>query len=213
MSAPQPSPRAPVTSSARLAALHVVVLALLGLGALMTAPGAAAHDSLISANPGQDDVVQDVPAEVILTFSAEILDLPTSMVVTGPDGDVVVEGAPTIDGQSVILDLPASLENGTYEVMWSVVSSDGHRAEDRYAFTVTAAGPSGGMEPTAGGAASETSVPEPPGDSGTSAPPEVESSARPAPGMPTWGTILIVQAGILGFAVAAALAYRRWYQR
>ena len=181
--------------------------------AVVLAPSAAAHDTLTSASPVQDAVVEDAPTEVVLTFSAEVLDLPTSMIVTGPNGEVVAEGTPTIDGRSVALDLPSSLPDGTYDVTWSVVSSDGHRTEDGYTFALAAGGPVSDPGPTSESTQQSQTPTAESMEEGPAASPEsdYDSSGRPAPGLPTWRTIIIVQVGIVAFAVAVALVYRRWH--
>ncbi|GAA3511040.1 hypothetical protein GCM10022262_39020 [Georgenia daeguensis] len=181
--------------------------------ALVTAPSARAHDTLVEASPGQDAVVEESPTEVALTFSAEILDLPTTIVVTAADGAVVAEGTPVVDGQTVRLPLPPNLPSGDYDVTWSVVSSDGHRTEDRYTFTLAAAD-----DATPSQSATESTPTTAP--QGSAQTPEASTTPDMNAGtgaqedgaswMPSWTTILIVQAGIVVLAVAAALAYKRW---
>ncbi|WP_193312738.1 copper resistance CopC family protein [Georgenia subflava] len=187
------------------------LLMLLGVAALVTAPSARAHDTLIEASPAQDAVVEAAPTAVALTFSAEILDLPTTIIVTAADGAVVAEGTPQLDGQAVRLALPPDLPNSDYDVTWSVVSSDGHRTEDSYTFTLAGAddaAPSQSATPSTPTAAPQPSQapeagPAPDADAGTTA-----QEDGPA-WMPSWTTILLVQAGIIVLAVAAALAYKR----
>ena len=189
-----------------------LVLLLLGFTALLTPAAARAHDTLIETSPGQDAVVEDAPTEVTLTFSAEVLDLPTTMVVTAADGDVVAEGTPAVDGQAVRLSLPSILPDGEYEVTWSVVSSDGHRTEDTYTFTLAADDDAAPPEPAAESAATPTAQPSAHAPGASPAPDtDADAQARGEDGwMPSWTAILNVQAGIMLLAVAVALGYKRW---
>ncbi|WP_447924973.1 copper resistance protein CopC [Georgenia muralis] len=212
-----PSTAAPRAGSAAAITARFVLVALLGVAALLTAPSAVAHDSLVEASPGQDAVVDAPPTEVALTFSAEVLDLPTTIVVSAPDGAVVAQGTPTIDAETVRLPLPQALPDGDYEVTWSIVSSDGHRTEESYTFTLAADGetrpPESATNSTsspAATAAPSTETPEPAGVE--DADPATQAPAA-AGWMPSGTSILLIQAGIVVFAVAAALAYKRWFRR
>ncbi|RPF28015.1 copper resistance CopC family protein [Georgenia muralis] len=209
-----PSPVSPRTRPAATRAAQLFLLTLLGVAGLVTAPSARAHDTLIEASPCQDAVVEEPPTEVALTFSAEILDLPTTIVVTAAGGAVVAEGTPVVDGQAVRLALPPNLPNGDYDVTWSVVSSDGHRTEDRYTFTLAAdndATPSESATESTPKTAPQPSAqtsqanPTPDTDADTAAQDDAADDW-----MPSWTTILLVQAGIVVLAIAAALAYKRW---
>lgn len=210
MPATSPGCLAPRTRLTMTRAAQSVLAMLVALVALVTAPSAQAHDTLIDASPGQGAAVEDVPTEVVLTFSAEILDLPTTIVVTASDGTTVAQGSPTVDGQAVRLALPPDLPNDDYEVTWSVVSSDGHRTENSYTFTLAAAANDTTTAPqdaAAPGTRESAQTPE------TNPAPEVDTSAQEdgSGWKPSVSTILLVQAGILVFAVAAALAYKRWW--
>ncbi len=161
-----------------------VALALVLLTA--AAPAASAHDQLISTDPQDGAVLDTAPASVGLTFSEDVLDISTTVVVAGPDGSVPVTAA--VDGTTVTATLPDGLPDGAYTVTWRVVSSDGHPVQGSFGFTVQAAG-----------SASSTT-----GDSGTTgtASPRAPTSgqrrhratlrprprprARPAPGHWAW---------------------------
>lgn len=210
---PSPGPR----PGGRLSTIPatLLLLVLVAAATLLTTPSARAHDTLIEASPGQDAVVEEPPTQVALTFSAELLDLPTRIVVAAGDGAVVAEGAAVLDGQAARLPLPTGLPNGDYDVTWSVVSSDGHRTEDTYTFTLAAADNAAPAE-----SAVESAAPAPrPSAQAPEAGPAPETNADRAQErgddgwMPSWTTILLVQAGIMVFAVVAALGYKRWRTR
>lgn len=205
----------PVAQRARPAATlaaGLVLLVLLGVMAVVTAPSARAHDTLIEASPGQDATVKEVPTEVALTFSAEILDLPTSIVVTAADGAVVAEGTPAVDGPTARLTLPPALPNGAYDVTWSVVSSDGHRTDDSYTFTLAAADNQPPPTEPAAETAPSTTTPE-----SSTEPPAASPAAADTPGggqdrtevTPSWATMLFVPVGIMALVVVGVLVYKR----
>lgn len=100
---------------------------------------AAAHDSLVASSPEADSTVETLPAELTLTFSAQLIDGEgaTEVVVTGPDGASAIDGAPTLDGAIVTQPLVDEAAAGEYHVIWKVVSSDGHPVSGEYSFVVT----------------------------------------------------------------------------
>lgn len=111
--------------------------ALLALGvSLGTAAPALAHDELVST-----EVVMDAdagtPESLVLTFSDVVLEVGTEIHVTGPDGSDATDGAPEHDARDVIQPLADDLAPGDYDVVWRVVSSDGHPIEGALSFDVT----------------------------------------------------------------------------
>lgn len=100
---------------------------------------ASAHDALVSSSPAADESVETVPDELTLTFSAKLIDGEgaTEVVVTAPDGTSVTEGAATVEGAIVTQPLQGSGPAGEYQVIWKVVSSDGHPTSGEYSFIVT----------------------------------------------------------------------------
>lgn len=129
--------RTTVNRRTALPALLAVLAAALLL--LVPAEPAAAHDSLVSADPAADATVSALPAEITLTFSGALIDgdAATRIEVTGPTGDTVTDGEPVVDGALVAQALRPGGPAGAYRVVWRVVSSDGHPVSGEYAFTVT----------------------------------------------------------------------------
>lgn len=126
----------PRALSARTAALAATSLAAFGLLAapLGTAAPAHAHDELIDQQIVLDEA--DGSAEAVaLTFSNDVLDVGTEIVVTGPEGDAT-DGAPVTNGPDVTQALADDLALGDYQVAWRVVSSDGHPIDGTFEFTV-----------------------------------------------------------------------------
>jgi methionine-rich copper-binding protein CopC len=114
--------------------------ALIGaaLFALMPLSVANAHAELVSASPGPDEAVSEVPARLVARFSQDIAADRTSIEVRDATGATVARGGKDPDRARVQLaDLPP-LEPGTYEVRWVTFSTeDDELARGRYSFTVT----------------------------------------------------------------------------
>ena len=112
--------------------LAAVPSALLGVGT----PTARAHDELVATVPAADATVPAPPTQVQLELSAPAQALGTRVVVTGPAGAVVSQGAPELRGSTVVQPLPAGLAGGVHTVAWQVTTSDGHPLSGTYSFTV-----------------------------------------------------------------------------
>ncbi|UWU31792.1 copper homeostasis periplasmic binding protein CopC (plasmid) [Rhizobium sp. WSM1274] len=99
---------------------------------------AFAHAHLKSAAPASDSTVKQAPSELDLTFT-EGLNLKFSGVkVTGPDKAAVKTGGGSLMDGDMTLMVPVSekLEPGKYTVEWHVLSTDGHKTNGTYSFTV-----------------------------------------------------------------------------
>ena len=187
-------PRARARRSVRAVPAAALALALL----VAVAPAAAAHDQLISTDPPDGAVLDTAPASVGLTFSEDVLDISTTVVVAGPSGSVPTTAS--VDGTTVTAALPADLPDGAYTVTWRVVSGDGHPVQGSFGFTVQAADSATGNTGDPG--TTRTASAAPPA-SATASP-----SASPSPAT-TEGTAgsgpLGLVAGIAGAALVAAL--------
>lgn len=115
-------------------ARRVALPLLLALLAFLSAfPGAApvgAHANLVRSNPPAGAVLATAPAQVQLWFSEEPDPHFSDVRVVTADGKRVdradMHVAPG-DTTSLIVDLPASLPNGAYTIVWKTVSAvDGH---------------------------------------------------------------------------------------
>ncbi len=112
-------------------------LAAIGLAGLLVvagAPAADAHDALVSTDPEDGAVLDTPPDEISLTFSADLLDISATVLLTGPDGPV--ETAVAVVGTTATATVPTGLRDGGYTVAWRVVSSDGHPIQGSFGFTV-----------------------------------------------------------------------------
>lgn len=102
------------------------------------APSAAlAHATLVGTLPSNDAVLASPPKAVVLRFDEEISSFPDSVRVFDEDVERVETGSletPTSD--SISVDLPDDLANGTYVVAWHVLSADSHPIRGAFAFSV-----------------------------------------------------------------------------
>jgi copper transport protein len=123
----------------RAAALLLGLLAscvLLGAAA----PPARAHAALLSTNPGDGEILQASPASVGLRFGEPVGTGLGGVRVLTAQGDRVDTGEVTrTDGGSVVhVALRPSLTDGTYLVVWRVISADSHPVSGAFTFAVGA---------------------------------------------------------------------------
>ncbi|HEX5594848.1 MAG TPA: copper resistance protein CopC [Micromonosporaceae bacterium] len=144
--------------------------------ALLVAPArpAHAHALLVNSSPGSNAVLPDPPAEVVLTFSESVREVPDKVRVIGPDGKRVDRGRPKFDGAVVTIPVDSG-PRGTYLVSYRVVSADSHPVSGGYTYSV-----------------GETS--EPPADTGgeTAGDPVVTTAVKVAKYVGYIGLILLV---------------------
>jgi copper transport protein len=113
------------------------VAACAALLALALAPVAAAHSVLLSTTPANDAVVQESPAEVMLTFNEPIETALGSVRVYDGEGEQVDSGEilkPEPELVGVAID--RELEDGTYTVAWRVISADADPIHGAFVFHV-----------------------------------------------------------------------------
>ena len=127
-----------MTTISRIGSIASIGLlsAALTLGATTAA---LAHDGLISSSPESGAEITTELTYVDLTFSEDFLTIsdstaPFAVQVKGPDSAFYNKGCVELD-QATISTMVALGESGTYEVLWQVVSSDGHSTSDSYMFT------------------------------------------------------------------------------
>ena len=126
-----------MTSARRLAALLLACLSislLLGVGA----PAASAHAALLSTTPGDAELLQHAPAEVTLTFGEAVGTGLGGLRVLSSGGTRYDNGilTQTRGGTEVHLGLKPDLPDGSYVVIWRVVSADSHPVSGAFTFSV-----------------------------------------------------------------------------
>lgn len=131
-------------TSLRARKLLVSLFALLAL--VVTPVAASAHAGLVSANPEASKEITVMPQEITLTFTEDLIVLGEADVnsisvnlLDGPEvplTDIKVKGA-TLSATVA----EGNYESGTYEVFYKIVSADGHKLSDSYAFSLNAPTP------------------------------------------------------------------------
>lgn len=185
----------------------VLAAGLLAAAALLVpALPAAAHDELVSTDPAADAVLESLPPQITLSYSADILtDAGASVIeVTDSSGASLTDGAPTVSGAEVTQALSGSA-SGTVTVKWRVVSSDGHPIDGDFAFTVptavptptATAAPSASASPTAVESAAPTATAD-----ATPLPADSTSEASPLPWI-LLAVALVIVAGVLVYVFAS----------
>src|SRR5690606_44067 len=108
------------------AALAVSCLLVTLAAVLTVATPASAHAVLISSSPTADTVVPTAPAQIVLTFSEPVREVPGRIRVIGPDGKRIDRGRPKFEGSMVTITVDQNVPRGTYLVSYRVISADSH---------------------------------------------------------------------------------------
>lgn len=200
-----PNPAEP-RATARALRTGLLALATLALAVGVALPGAApasAHDQLVSSSPQSGDELAESPAELRLTYSAEILEVGSEVILHDAAGEAVPTPAPTVSGTDVTIELADPLPGGAYTLDWRVVSSDGHPISGAVPFTVAGDPAASDATETATAAPAEPTAPAPTAGSTTAAQPAADAGANALPWILGGGAVLVV------FAVIAVLVARR----
>lgn len=146
---------------ARVAGLAAALLFLLGAQVL-------AHAALVSSNPADGATIPASPTAITATFSEAIAPDRSSMQLSSRSGaSIAPSGATVMNGGAdptdttstkMVIDLPAPLAAGQYDVRWITVTPDDNGLErGTFSFTIDPGGsPGAGVSPgaSAGPAAS-----------------------------------------------------------
>jgi len=131
-------------------ALVVLTIALLAWSA---AP-ASAHAQLIGSDPPAGSTIKALPEAVTLTFSDSLMTTGDGegnhITVVDPMRETISAAHTDVNGAVVSTVLsPSMVMDGTYQVSFRVVSTDGHVVEGKYAFRIgtSASGSSAAAEP------------------------------------------------------------------
>ncbi|MEV8337384.1 copper resistance CopC family protein [Leucobacter sp. NPDC077196] len=190
------------------------------LGAVLLVLGAEspafAHDQLLSSDPAESAVLQLSPTEVSLEFSDAVLTVGAVILLVDQGGREWVAAEPNLDGPTVSAPIDGELPDGSYEVRWRVVSSDGHPISGIVPFTVGDEGSQPGAsaaepaEPADSAASDEPAAPVEPAASERSPSAEATSAEQ----SPIWRTVGIGAAGACGALVLfGAWSFRKRAKR
>lgn len=164
-------------------------------GSAVMAPAAMAHDSVLSSNPANGEVVNELPQEITLEFSGTPQG-EFNTVALSQDGEVLFSEEPEVEGQTLTVDVPDDVEAGPGDYMlgYQITSSDGHATRGSLEFSI-AEGASGSGD----SAGSETTEATP----ATTGSNQGEDSSS----LPSW---LLPLAGIVVIAGALVMAIARF---
>lgn len=187
---------------------------------------ASAHDGLISSSPAADSTVSSELRTVELTFSQNFLTVGSSTAafavqVKGPDSKFYNLGCVRLSAATIATDVALG-DSGSYQVLWQVVSSDGHTTSDDYSFKYTRpenveaeAGADSGVtcDPATGLPIVNTPSPTPTPSAAAVSPTPAATAAEPSGfirALP-WilGGLAAMALGAAGFVVQYRLARRR----
>jgi copper transport protein len=97
------------------------------------------HAALLRSTPAANSHLTRAPDSVLLVFSEGVVAKLSQISVVGPDGRTIVLGVATDPHDSRILGGAVQVAaNGRYQVVWHVVSADGHPGGGKFVFTVDA---------------------------------------------------------------------------
>jgi copper transport protein len=97
---------------------------------------ALAHAQLVVSNPAAGTTVSSLPAVVSLFFTEAVTPAGRGISVYGPDGRLVSVGTAVVSGTRMSIGVAAPGAEGTYAVLWTVVSSDTHPSRGSLTFSV-----------------------------------------------------------------------------
>lgn len=170
-----------------------------GLAIGLSAPLAAAHDSVIGGNVVGDAPLEEFPREITLEFSGIPKDdFNTFAVSDKASGDVLFDATPTIDGRNLTIEVPQDIQpgDGDYQVGFRITSSDGHSTLGSVPFSVASGD---GVDEAAEGSVD--------GASEGSSEQESQDSLNSLPAAAKWiigvGAVLVVGAAVFAFGAKA----------
>ncbi|BBC71670.1 copper resistance protein CopC [Altererythrobacter sp. B11] len=114
------------------------VLGAIGAASLLIAGPAFAHAKLTSSNPADHATVSAAPKAISLTFNEQLVPAFSKFEVTMPEHGmaVPVKTAVAKDGKTIVGTPAQALPKGTYKVVWSAATADGHKMTGELNFKV-----------------------------------------------------------------------------
>ena len=104
----------------------------------VAAPDLHAHLALRGSAPAADGSLHAAPTSIQLSFTEPVELALSSVILTGPDGQIVLLGElATVEARDVITaPITGQLKAGTYTVAWQAVGRDGHPVQGEFAFVI-----------------------------------------------------------------------------
>ncbi|MEY4498175.1 MAG: hypothetical protein RJA40_280 [Actinomycetota bacterium] len=99
---------------------------------------ASAHTVLVASTPAADSVIDALPAELIITFAEDLVEIGNSNLisVTDPSGKEISEGEISVLGPTLTKDLIQNETTGIFNVTYRAVAADGHVIKGGFTFSV-----------------------------------------------------------------------------
>jgi methionine-rich copper-binding protein CopC len=124
-------------SVSNIASVKRISLLLISVALLLTPVSAHGHAGVVGTAPTQDQVLNEMPKEISITFSEELLTIANQEVntlsLTAFDGPSVELGNVIVAGSKISASIPSSeYAPGVYEVAYRAVSADGHTISGSY---------------------------------------------------------------------------------
>ena len=168
------------------------------------APGAQAHDALVSSIPSANATLTTAPENITLTFSESVLPMGSQIAVKAPGQQSAQALGTQVNGKIVTAPFKPT-RSGNYEMVWRVTSADGHPVSGTVKFTLKGANSTTSASPNALGSASAAVVPASPSQvSGPSTP----TTNEPGDNYP-WLVIGVSALGLAAVVGGLVVAKRR----
>jgi len=180
----------------------------LGLAIAIPSP-AAAHSDLLSQTPGDGEAIETAPASVLLEYNEDIIDAGIVVQVNDAQGQNWSTGAPVVIGRQVEQPVDASAPAGDYDVIWRVVSADGHPIEGAFPFTVTTGPPVPTSEPEPVPTETDTPSPSASEPDPTATPAVASDEGNDSTALVIGLTLVAIALPFVGIAVVRAIRKRR----
>ena len=125
--------------------LSFLLFALLSIFCTTTfSPAAVAHSGVVASNPTEGQELTELPNEVSVTFSEELLVIEgkdvNTLTLTAQDATQVPLTEIKVEGNILRASVPAGdFPAGLYEMNYRVISADGHEVSDEITFSLATA--------------------------------------------------------------------------
>lgn len=113
-------------------------LGLFAATAILASGPAWAHAKLVASNPANSAVVQAAPKSITLTFNEKLVPAFSKFDVTMPEHGMKmpVKTSLSEDGKTLTGVPQQALPKGSYKIVWSAATADGHKMSGEVAFRI-----------------------------------------------------------------------------
>jgi copper resistance protein C len=115
--------------------LKRVILLLLFIFVFVFSNQALAHTSLLESSPKDDEIVTEPIQELSLIYGTKV-EQTSKIRVANSEGESITLGNLVVEEDEMWATFLQPLENGNYDVKWTIVGADGHPIEGAFSFSV-----------------------------------------------------------------------------